>query len=411
MFDLETVRADFPALAQSVRGKPLVYLDNAATTQKPRPVLDALRDFYETKNSNVHRGVHTLAERATEAFEAARVKVARFVGAPSPLELVWTRGTTEAVNLVAYSWARRTLRPGDEILLTSMEHHSNLVPWQIAAKETGARLRYIPIREDFTLDLSKLDELLTGRTRLVAVTQMSNVLGTVNPVREIAARAHAVGARVLVDGAQSVPHMPVDVKDLDCDFLAFSGHKMLGPTGIGALYGKMELLLEMGPFQGGGEMINEVGLESSTYKDPPHKFEAGTPDIAGAVGMGAAVDYLSGLGMEAVRTHEEAVTAYALESLARLDGVHVQGPSSGRGGAVSFSVDGIHPHDLATIVDSEGVAIRAGHHCAQPLMRWLKVTATARASFYLYNTRTEVDVLVRAIGKAQSIFGKARQPA
>jgi cysteine desulfurase/selenocysteine lyase len=409
MFDVKKLRADFPALAQKVHGKPLVYLDSAATAQKPRKVIEVLRKFYEEDNSNVHRGIHALAERATAAFEEARGKVARMIGAPGPENVVWTRGSTEGVNLVAYAWARRTLQAGDEILLTPMEHHSNLVPWQMAAADTGARLRYIPMRDDFTLDLDRLDEMVNPRTRLVAITHVSNVLGTINPVAEIAEAARSVGAKILVDAAQSVPHMPVDVKEFDPDFMVFSGHKMLGPTGIGVLYGRMDALTGMEPFHGGGEMILEVQLERSTYKDVPYKFEAGTPPIAEAVGLGAAVDYLLDVGMENIHAHETALAGYAMEVLGAVDGLTLYGPRTNRGGEVSFGLRGIHPHDLATIVDTEGVAIRAGHHCAQPLMRRLGVGSTARASFYLYNTRDEVDALVRAIDKARSIFGSARQ--
>ncbi len=407
MYDVEKIRADFPILHQTVHGKPLVYLDSAATTQKPRAVIEAMTRYYERDNANVHRGIHALAERATEAYEAARARVAAFIGADAAEEVVLTRGATEAVNLLAYAWVRREFKEGDEIVLTPMEHHANLVPWQMAAQDTGARLRFIPVREDFTLDLAKLDEVLGPRTRLVAVTGMSNVLGTVNPVRQIADAAHAVGARILVDAAQAVPHLGVDVAELDCDYLVFSGHKMLGPTGIGALWGRRELLDAMAPFHGGGEMILEVELTRSTYKAAPHRFEAGTPPIAEAVGLRAAVDYLDGLGMAEVRAHEAEITAYALQMLNGLGGVTVFGPPTGRGGVVSFAVEGIHPHDLATILDREGVAVRAGHHCAQPLMRWLGVPATARASFYLYNTRAEVDALARALEKAKGIFGEA----
>ena len=407
--DAACLKRDFPILDQAVRGRALVYLDSAATSQKPRSVLEAMERFYVRDNSNVHRGVHALAERATRAFEDSRNKVAAFLGAPDPATVLWTRGTTEAVNLVAYSWARRNLRPGDEILLTLMEHHSNLVPWQLAAQDTGARLRFAPLLQDFTLDLARYREMLSKKTKLVAFTHVSNVLGTVNPAKEMIADARRVGARVLVDAAQSVPHMPVNVTDLDCDFLAFSGHKMLGPTGIGVLYGKRELLESMSPFHGGGEMILEVTAERSTYKPIPHKFEAGTPAIAEAIGMGAAVDYLRGLGMDEVRAHEKDIAGYAVLALESAGGVRVHGPRENRGGAVSFEVNGLHPHDLATILDSEGIAIRAGHHCAQPLMNWLGVPATARASFYLYNTRDEVDALVRGVEKAKRIFGLARQ--
>ncbi len=412
MLDVQHIRQDFPILQTQVRGKPLVYLDSAASSQRPRQVVDAMRVYYERDHANVHRGVHTLAERATAAYEGARETVAGFVGA-SAERLVWTRGTTEAINLVAHGWARKNLREGDRVLLTHMEHHANLVPWQMAAKDTGAVLDFIPLTEDYRLDLSGLDDLITDRTRLVALSHMSNVLGTVNPVRQIADAAHSVGALVLADAAQSVPHMPVDVDTLGVDFLVFSGHKMLGPTGIGALVTRPELLDSMDPFLGGGEMILEVTFESSTYKTGPHKFEAGTPAIAETVGLAAAVDYLRKLGMEAVHEHEEALTRYALDALGGLEGMTVYGPPAGkdRGGAVSFAVEGIHPHDLATILDTEGVAVRAGHHCAQPLMRLLGVPATTRASFYVYNTESEVDALVRALEKARGIFGKAGQKA
>lgn len=411
MLDVQHIRQDFPILQTQVRGKPLVYLDSAASSQRPRQVVDAMRVYYERDHANVHRGVHTLAERATAAYEGARETVAGFVGA-SAERLVWTRGTTEAINLVAHGWARKNLREGDRVLLTHMEHHANLVPWQMAAKDTGAVLDFIPLTEDYRLDLSGLDDLITDRTRLVALSHMSNVLGTVNPVRQIADAAHSVGALVLADAAQSVPHMPVDVDTLGVDFLVFSGHKMLGPTGIGALVTRPELLDSMDPFLGGGEMILEVTFESSTYKTGPHKFEAGTPAIAETVGLAAAVDYLRKLGMEAVHEHEEALTRYALDALGGLEGMTVYGPAGkDRGGAVSFAVEGIHPHDLATILDTEGVAVRAGHHCAQPLMRLLGVPATTRASFYVYNTESEVDALVRALEKARGIFGKAGQKA
>lgn len=409
--DVQRIRRDFPIFDQEVQGKPLIYLDSAATSQKPSSVVEALRHFYEKDNSNVHRGVHTLAERATAAYEAAREKVAGFIDAPAPETIIWTRGTTEGVNLVAYSWARRNIQPGEKILATVMEHHSNLVPWQLAARDIGATLEFVPVRDDFTLDMDRFHKLLDEKTRLVAVTHMSNVLGTINPVAEITRAAHAVGAKVLVDAAQSVAHMPVSVINLDCDFLVFSGHKMMGPTGVGVLYGKKELLNEMEPFHGGGEMINEVTLEGSTYKPAPYRFEAGTPPIAEAVGLGAAIDYLQDLGMENVQAYEEELTGYSLEVLSRIPGLSIHGPRTDRGGMVSFDVDGIHAHDLATILDSEGVAIRAGHHCAQPLMGWLGVPATARASFYVYNTPEEVDVLALAIEKAKHIFGIANQPA
>ncbi len=405
MVDWSSVRDDFPILGRTVRGRPLVYLDSTATSQKPRQVIRALTEFYELHNANVHRGVYTLAEEATGAYEGAREKLARFVGAPDPRSIVFTRGTTEAVNLVAHGWGRKFLREGDEVVLTEMEHHSNIVPWLMAARATGAVVRYVPITDDGKLELDAVRRTITDRTRLVGVTGMSNVLGTITPVREIAELAHAAGARILVDGAQMVSHLPVDVSELDVDFLTFSGHKMLGPTGSGGLYGRPSLLEEMDPFLGGGEMINEVFPDRATYKEPPGKFEAGTPAIAQAVGLGAAVDYLEALGMKAVREHERELTAYALERLAGI-GATVFGPTDAdaRGGAVSFWHRDIHPHDLATILDERGVAIRAGHHCAQILMRRLGVPATARASFYVYSVRDEVDALIDALRAAEEVF-------
>lgn len=405
-FDVEAVRLDFPILHQDVHGQPLVYLDNAATSQKPRVVIEALDEYYRLYNANIHRGIHALSERATAAYEGARGKVAGFINARSPKEVIWTRNTTEAINLVAATWGRANLGPGDAILLTEMEHHSNLIPWQILAAETGAELRFIPITDGGLLDLDRLDDLLTERTKLVSIVHMSNVLGTINPVAEIGRRAHAVGARVLVDGAQSVPHLAVDVRALDCDFLAFSGHKMCGPTGIGVLYGKRALLEEMPPFLGGGDMIREVHLRHSTWNELPWKFEAGTPSIAQAIGLGFAVDYLSELGMRAVHEHECDLVAYALSALGEVDNLTLYGPTAEtRGGVVTFNVAGIHPHDIATILDREGIAVRAGHHCAQPLMRRYDVPAMTRASFYLYNTPQEIDVLVRGLEKAKAIFG------
>jgi cysteine desulfurase/selenocysteine lyase len=404
---MKRIRGDFPILEQSVRGKPLVYLDSAATSQKPRPVIDALVRFLTQDNSNVHRGVHALAERATSAYEKARDKVSAFIGSPGSECVIWTRGTTEGLNLVAYSWARQYLRPGDEILISLMEHHSNLVPWQLAAADTGAVLRFIPVAQDYTLDMEAFHRALNPKTRLVAVTHMSNVLGTINPIREICEAAHRVEAKVVVDGAQSVAHLPVNVSKLDCDFFAMSGHKMMGPTGIGVLYGKKDLLDSMPPFHGGGEMILEVTLERSTYKPVPYKFEAGTPPIAEAVALGAAVDYLSALGMKNVLAYEEELTGYALSALAEVDGLRVFGPASHRGGVISFALEGIHPHDLATILDSEGIAVRAGHHCAQPLMERLGVPATTRASLYVYNTTEDVDALIQALEKAKGVFGIA----
>ena len=405
------LKKDFPILDQQVRGRPLVYLDSAATSQKPLSVIQAIERFYTHDNANVHRAVHALAERATAAFEGARERLAHFIGAPEASSVIWTRGTTEAINLVAYAWARRVLKPGDEIVLTEMEHHSNLVPWQMAAQDTGARLRFVPLRDDFTLDRARYHELLGERTKLVAMTWVSNVLGTINPVKEMIREAHTAGARVLLDAAQAVPHLPVNVRELDCDFLAFSGHKMLGPTGIGVLYGRAEILEGMAPFHGGGEMILEVSPERSTYKASPHRFEAGTPPIAQAVGLAAAVDYLERLGMNEVFNHEYELATYARKVLEGLGGVSVQAPSEIRGGATSFMVEGMHPHDLATILDREGIAIRAGHHCAQPLMRRLGVPATARASFHVYNSKEDVDALAAGIESARRILGVARQPA
>jgi cysteine desulfurase/selenocysteine lyase len=404
--DVDRIRADFPVLQRTVGDKPLVYLDNAATSQKPRQVIDAEADFYANHNANAHRGLYMLAEEATDMYESARAKLARFVGAPDPATIVFTRGTTESTNLVAYAWARRELSEGDEILLTDMEHHSNIVPWQLAARDTGAVLRYIPLTDDGLLDLSGLGALLTERTKLLGVTGMSNSLGTLPPVKQLIDAAHVVGALVLVDGAQMVPHVPVDVSELDCDFLTISGHKMLGPTASGGLYGKLDLLERMGPFLAGGHMIDEVFHERSTWNVVPYKFEAGTMNIGQEIGLGAAIDYLDALGMESVRAHEREITAYAIERLLAV-GARVFGPhdASIRGGAVSFWYKDVHPHDLATILNEDGIAIRAGHHCNQLVMRRYGVPATARASFYVYNTNEEVDVLVEALAKAEDVFG------
>jgi cysteine desulfurase / selenocysteine lyase len=404
--DPEVVRKDFPILEREMHGRPLVYLDSAATSQKPRYVIEALRDFDERSNANVHRGVYALAEEATALFEEARAKLAAFVGAHTPESIVFTRGTTEAVNLVAHAWGRKFLREGDEILLTELEHHSNIVPWQLAARDTGAVLRWVPMTEDGRIELEAVQRELSDRTRIVCMTGMSNVLGTLPPIREVAGLAHGAGALLLVDGAQLVSHVPVDVGEIGCDFLTVSGHKMLGPTASGGLYGRPEVLEEMDPFLGGGEMIVEVHRDHSTYKPPPYRFEAGTPNIAQEVGLGAAIDYLERFGMEAVHSHERDLTAYALEQLGDIEGLRIFGPLDPdlRGGAISFWLDGTHPHDLATILDQEGVAIRAGHHCAQILMRRLDVPATARASFNVYSTRDDVDSLVGALGKAKDIF-------
>jgi len=403
--DVTEVRSRFPALRQEVHGRPLVYLDNAATSQKPRVVLDALDAYYRLDNANVHRGIHELSRRATEAYEAARTKVSRWIGG-APEELVWTRGTTEAINLVATGWGLDHVRAGDEILVSVLEHHSNIVPWQLLARRTGATLRYIEIDDEGRLDLDRLDGLLTERTRIVSVAHVSNALGTVNPVRRLADAAHAVGAVVLVDGAQGAVHAPVDVHALGADFYAFSGHKMCGPTGIGALWGRRALLEEMEPYQGGGEMIRVVERDASTWADVPHKFEAGTPNIAGAVGFGAAVDFLSEVGMPAIVAHERALLAYALERVGSVEGVRIFGPRSleERSAVVPFVMDVAHPHDISTILDAQGVAVRAGHHCAQLVMKRFEVPATARASLYLYNTTEDIDRLVEGLEEVRRIF-------
>jgi cysteine desulfurase/selenocysteine lyase len=404
--DVERIRKDFPILDRPIHGKPLVYLDSAATSQKPRAVIEAVVDYYERHNANIHRSVHTLAEEATVMFEAARAKLASFVGSDDPATIVFNRGTTEAVNLVAHGWGRKFLREGDEIVLSELEHHSNIIPWQLTAAATGAVLRYVPVTDDGRLDLEAFDSLLGPRTRLVAISGMSNVLGTMPPLRRIADDAHAVGALVLVDGAQLVPHAPVDVRVLDCDFLTISGHKMLGPTASGGLYAKREHLEAMDPFLGGGEMIREVGRDESTWREIPWKFEAGTMNIAEEIGLAAAIDYLEPIGMDAVRSHEEDVAQYAIDRLREI-GARVFGPHdmTERGAEVSFWFRDIHPHDLSQVLDQEGVAIRAGHHCTQILHRVLGVPATSRASFYLYNTRDEVDMLIDALRKAGELFG------
>ncbi len=407
--DVAAVRADFPILAQEVNGHPLSYLDSAASSQKPEAVIRALDEYYRRDNANVHRGIYALSERATAAYEGARHKVARFIGAPDAREVIFTRGTTEGVNLVAGSWGRANVSAGDVIVLTEMEHHSNLVPWQVLAGGRGARLEFIPVTEEGRLDLGEYDRILAAegeRIKLVAVTHASNTLGTINPVREIALRAHAVGAVVLVDGAQSVPHGPVDVSELGCDFLAFSGHKMLGPMGAGVLYGKLPLLEAMPPFMGGGGMIRKVGLERSTWADVPARFEPGTPAVADAIGLGAAVEYLAALGMERVRAHEREITDYALARLAEVPGITIFGPEDAahRAGVISFALGDVHPHDVAAILDGENVAVRAGHHCCQPLMRELGVVATTRASFYVYNTPEDADRLVAGLREVNRIF-------
>ncbi|HKZ84850.1 MAG TPA: cysteine desulfurase [Anaerolineae bacterium] len=408
--DVQAVRADFPILSQSVNGKPLAFLDSAASSQKPLAVIEAMNEYYRTTHANVHRGVYTLSERATELYENARKRVARFIGAKSSREIIFTRNTTESINLVAQAWGRANLRPGNEILLTELEHHSNLVPWQLIARETGARVRYIPVDGQGVLQLDGLDALLTERTKIVAFAQMSNMLGTITPAAEIVRRAKAAGALTLIDAAQGVPHLPTNVQELGCDFLAFSGHKMCGPTGIGVLYGRRELLEAMPPFLGGGDMIRRVTFEGAEWNELPWKFEAGTPAIAEGVGLGAAVDYLSGLGMDAVRAHEREIIAYALERLAEVPTVAIYGPMAPdiRGGVATFNLGDIHPHDVAAVLDAEGIAIRAGHHCAMPLHEKFGLTASSRASFYIYTIPEEIDRLVEGLYKARSIYKKAK---
>lgn len=406
MRNIEAIRADFPILQREINGKPLVYLDNAATSQKPLAVLQAMDDYYRLHNANVHRGVHTLSEEATALYEGARGRIARFINAPGSKQIIFTRNATEAVNLVAYSWGMATLKPGDEVLITQMEHHANVVPWQLITQRTGATLRYVPLDAQGMLRLDLLDTLLTERTRLFAFVAMSNVLGAINPTAELVARAHRVGALALVDGAQSVPHLPVDVQQLDCDFLVFSGHKMCGPTGSGVLYGRRDLLEAMPPFMGGGDMIREVRLEGSRWNTLPWKFEAGTPAIAEVIGLGAAVDYLAGLGMDWVAQREHELLGYAMAQMSRVEGLRILGPGlEQRGGVVAFTLGEIHPHDIAAILDAEGVAIRAGHHCAQPIHDFYGIPASARASFAFYNTFEEIDRLVLALDKVHSVLG------
>ena len=400
---MQAYRKDFPTLHQSVNDKPLVYLDNAATSQKPLHVIETLDTYYRDYNSNIHRGIHALSEKATAAYEDARVKIAQFINAPHTHEVIFTRNTTESINLVAYGWARKFMQPGDVILTTEMEHHSNLVPWHILKVQHGVEMRFIPVTEQGTLDLTHLPDLMAD-VKLVTLMHVSNVLGTINPIEPIIAAAHQAGARVLIDGAQSVPNMPVDVQALDADFYAFSGHKMCGPTGIGVLWGKSELLEAMDPFMGGGDMIYEVFLDHSNYAGLPHKFEAGTPSIAQGIGLGAAVDYLSEIGIDKIAAYEDELTRYALEKLRDIDGLKLYGEAENRVGALSFVMDGAHPHDISTILDQEGVAIRAGHHCAQPLMRRYDIAATARASLYFYNTREDIDTLVNALQRVKEIF-------
>ncbi|MBK6325607.1 MAG: cysteine desulfurase [Chloroflexi bacterium] len=406
MLDVEKIRADFPILSvEAYPGVPLVYLDSAASSQKPEVVLAAMDAYYRQINANVHRGIHRLSEDATNAYEAARLKIARFINAPDESQIIYVRNATEGFNLVAYSWGRQNIQAGDEILLTEMEHHANLVPWQMLAEEKGAVVRYIPFLADGTLDLSRLDGLLTERTKLFSFTAVSNVFGTINPVRQLVDAGHAVGAVVMVDAAQAVPHTAVDVQAWDCDFMTFSGHKMCGPTGIGILYGKRRLLESMPPFMGGGDMIRRVTLEGSTWNDLPWKFEAGTPSIAEGIGLGTAVDYLAGIGMDNIHAHEQFITHYALEALSEIKGITLYGPpASQRAGVATFTIQGIHPHDISEVVDKDGIAIRAGHHCAMPLHLRLNVSATARASFYLHTTTQEIDKLVASLNRTRKLF-------
>ncbi|MBS4205228.1 cysteine desulfurase [Lederbergia citrea] len=400
------VRKQFPILDQDVNGHPLVYLDSAATSQKPVQVIEAIDAYYREYNSNVHRGVHTLGTRATDKYEGAREKVRKFINAASTEEIIFTRGTTTALNTVAASYGRANLSEGDEIVITYMEHHSNIIPWQQLARQTGAELKYLPLQTDGTIDLEDARKTITAKTKIVSVMHVSNVLGVINPIKEIAAIAHEKGAVMVVDGAQSAPHMKIDVRDLNCDFYAFSGHKMCGPTGIGVLYGKKEHLEKMEPIEFGGEMIDFVGMQESTWKELPWKFEAGTPIIAGAIGLGAAIDFLNEIGLDHILAHEHQLAAYALEKMSTIDGLTIFGPKEAnkRVGVITFNMDDVHPHDVATVLDAEGIAVRAGHHCAQPLMKWLDVSATARASFYIYNTEQDIDKLVEGLVKTKEYF-------
>lgn len=404
-FDVEKIRAGFPALHQQIHGRPLVYLDNAATSQKPEVTIEAIANYYRHDNANIHRGVHELSQRATEQYEFARRSVQQFLRAREAREIVFVRGATEAINLVAQTWGRRNIAHGDEVLITAMEHHSNIVPWQILCEERGARLRVAPIGDDGELILQQFEELLGPRTKLVAAAHVSNALGTINPVKEIARMAHGRGAVVLIDGAQAAPHIAVDVQDLDCDFYALSAHKMYGPTGIGAVYGKAALLEAMPPYQGGGDMISSVTFEKTIYNRIPYKFEAGTPNIAGVIGWGAAIEYLNSIGMDTIAAHEHDLLAYATRRIGGIPGLRVIGTAREKAGVLSFTIDGIHPHDIGTILDREGIAVRTGHHCAQPVMERFCIPATARASFAMYNTREEIDALARGIEKVKEFLG------
>lgn len=404
-FDVARIREDFPALQQQIRGKPLVYLDTAATSQKPKRVIETIEKYYLTENSNVHRGVHLLSERATEAFEGARAKVARFLNARDAREIIFVRGATEGINLVAHSFARPLLTVGDEILITEMEHHSNIVPWQIVCKETGAVLRVVPINDDGELRLDEYERLLGPRTRLVSMVHVSNALGTINPVQQVIDMAHERGVPVLIDGAQAAPHLPVDVRALDCDFYVCSGHKLFGPTGIGIVFGKAHLLEAMPPYQGGGDMVLSVTFEKTIYNEAPLKFEAGTPHIAGAIGLGAAIDYVSSIGLDQIAAYEGELLAYATDAISAIPGLRIIGTAKEKASILSFVLDGVHAHDIGTILDQEGIAIRTGHHCAQPVLQRFGVPATARASVAFYNTRYEIDALVKAIYKVTELFG------
>lgn len=404
-FDVATVRNQFPILRRKVNGKPLVYLDSAATAQKPQSVIDAIRDYYSCYNANVHRGLHTLSEEATVAYEGAREKVKKFINASSDHEVIFTRGTTDSINLVAQSYARPLLRPGDEVIISYLEHHSNIVPWQMVCEQTGASLKVIPINQHGELMMETYEALLNERTRLVAVNHISNALGTINPVHTIIKKAHGVGAMVLLDGAQAVPHLQVDVQALDCDFYAFSGHKMMGPTGIGVLYGKSEILKEMPPYQGGGDMIKTVTFEKTTYADLPSRFEAGTPNIAGAIGLGAAIDYLVSLGMDAIAAYELELLTYGTEKLQNYPGLTLVGTAAKKASVLSFTLEGAHPHDVGTILSNHGLAVRTGHHCAQPIMDFFGLSATTRASLAFYNTKQDLDVLIEGLDKVRKIFG------
>ena len=403
--DVARIREDFPILKTTVNGKPLVYLDNAATSQKPQAVLDTLNRYYTEENSNIHRGVHYLSQAATKDYEDARAKVRSFLNAPDDKQIIFVRGATEGINLVAGSYGRQNIGAGDEIIITAMEHHSNIVPWQILCQEKGASLKVIPINDDGELLLDEYEKLLSSRTKLVSVVHISNSLGTINPIEQIIELAHARGVPVLVDGAQSAPHMPIDVQKLDCDFFVFSGHKVYGPTGIGVVYGKMDLLEAMPPYQGGGDMIKSVSFDKTLYNDLPYKFEAGTPNIAGVIGLGAAIDYVTGLGLDITRAHEDGLLEYGTERLSNVSRVRLIGTAANKASILSFVMDGVHPHDIGTILDSEGIAIRAGHHCTQPLMERFGIPATARASLAFYNTEEEIDLLVRGIDKVIEVFG------